>query len=302
MSDLRLGAVEDFPFMEPPDGRLIRDGYRLLEELGALDGKRKPTPLGRQLARFPLDPTLARMVVGGADKKALREVLVIVAALAVQDPRERPRDKQQQADQAHQPFEDKDSDFLWFLNLWHWAEEQREALSRNQFEKALKKTFLAPSRMREWRDTHRQLLLLARDQGWTLNQEPAEYESIHRALLTGLLGNVMQRGEEGDGNFKPITVRARATSCRARRTTRARSHSTSRCCCCASLRKTLLRPTAQPDSSSTPADAIAASSAAQSRRAPGAGERSPTSSGGGVGRHSTPSPRACFSAVVGGGT
>ena len=208
MSDLRLGAVEDFPFMEPPDGRLIRDGYRLLEELGALDGKRKPTPLGRQLARFPLDPTLARMVVGGADKKALREVLVIVAALAVQDPRERPRDKQQQADQAHQPFEDKDSDFLWFLNLWHWAEEQREALSRNQFEKALKKTFLAPSRMREWRDTHRQLLLLARDQGWTLNREPAEYESIHRALLTGLLGNVMQRGEEGEWlstrNRKPL--------------------------------------------------------------------------------------------------
>ncbi|WP_262730186.1 ATP-dependent RNA helicase HrpA [Alloalcanivorax marinus] len=208
MADLRLGAVEDFPFMEPPDGRFIRDGYRLLEELGALDKGRRPTALGRQLARFPLDPTLARMVVGGADKKALREVLVIVAALAVQDPRERPRDKQQQADQAHQPFEDKDSDFLWFLNLWHWAEEQREALSRAQFEKTLKKTFLAPSRMREWRDTHRQLLLLAREQGWTLNAEPAEYEAVHRALLTGLLGNVMQRGEEGEWlstrNRKPL--------------------------------------------------------------------------------------------------
>tara|TARA_A100001391_G_scaffold147541_2_gene104974 strand:- start:518 stop:4369 length:3852 start_codon:yes stop_codon:yes gene_type:complete len=208
MADLRLGSVEDFPFMEPPDGRFIRDGYRLLEELGALDKGRKPTPLGRQLARFPLDPTLARMVVGGADKKALAEVLVIVAALAVQDPRERPRDKQQQADQAHQPFEDKDSDFLWFLNLWRWAEEQREELTRNQFEKTLKKNFLAPSRMREWRDTHRQLLLLAREQGWALNAEPADYQSVHRALLTGLLGNVMQRSEEGEWlstrNRKPL--------------------------------------------------------------------------------------------------
>ena len=226
MADLRLGAVEDFPFMEPPDGRLIRDGYRLLEELGALDGKRKLTPLGRQLARFPLDPTLSRMVVAGADKKAPREVLVIVAALAVQDPRERPRDKQQQADQAHQPFEDKDSDFLWFLNLWQWAEAQRDALSRGQFEKVLKKNFLAPSRMREWRDTHRQLLLLAREQGWAMNSEPVQYETIHRALLTGLLGNVMQRGEEGEWlstrNRKPLIWPGSTLSKRAQKKNGAR--------------------------------------------------------------------------------
>jgi ATP-dependent helicase HrpA len=198
MADLRLGNVEDFPFMEPPDGRFIRDGYRLLDELGALDGQRRLTALGRQLARFPLDPTLARMVVAGAERKALREVLVIVAGLAVQDARERPRDKQQQADQAHQPFTDKHSDFLWFWNLWQWAEAQREALTRNQYEKTLKKNFLAPSRMREWRDTHRQLLLLAREAGWCLNDSAAEYESIHRALLSGLLGNVMARSDEGE--------------------------------------------------------------------------------------------------------
>ncbi|WP_133493183.1 ATP-dependent RNA helicase HrpA [Alcanivorax sp. 24] len=208
MADLGLGRVEDFPFMEPPDGRFIRDGYRLLEELGALDGERRPTALGKQLARFPLDPTLARMLVAAAEKKALREVLPIVAALAVQDPRERPREKQQQADQAHQPFQDKESDFLWFWNLWQWAEQQREELSRGQFEKLLKKTFLAPSRMREWRDTHRQLLLLAKQEGWVLNDSPAEHEAIHRSLLSGLLGNVMMRGEEGEWlstrNRKPL--------------------------------------------------------------------------------------------------
>jgi len=208
MAGLGLGTVEDFPFIEPPDGRLIRDGYRLLEELGALDKQRRITPLGQQLARFPLDPTLARMVVGGAEKQVLSEMLVIVSALAVQDPRERPRDKQQQADQAHQPFENKESDFLWFWNLWQWAEQQRGELGRNPYEKQLKKHFLAPSRMREWRDTHRQLLLLSREEGWTLNQEPADYEHLHRALLTGLLGNVMTRNEDGEWlstrNRKPL--------------------------------------------------------------------------------------------------
>ncbi len=208
MADLRLGAVEDFPFMEPPDGRFVRDGYRLLEELGAIDRQRRPTALGRQLARFPLDPTLARMLVAAAEQQALREVLIIVAALAVQDPRERPRDKQQQADQAHQPFVSKDSDFLWFLNLWQWAETQRGELTRRAYEKLLKKTFLAPSRMREWRDTHRQLLLLARNEGWQLNSEPASYQAIHCALLSGLLGNVMHRTEEGEWrstrNRKPL--------------------------------------------------------------------------------------------------
>ncbi|WP_111656854.1 ATP-dependent RNA helicase HrpA [Isoalcanivorax indicus] len=197
MADLRLGELEDFPFIDPPDGRLVRDGYRLLEELGAIKG-RTLTETGRQLARFPLDPRLARMLLRAVSLDALEEALIIVSALAVQDPRERPHDQQQQADQAHQSFLDKQSDFVFFLNLWRWAEAQRETLSRNQYEKLLKKTFLSPTRMREWRDTHRQLLLLCREMSWQRNTAPATYEALHRALLAGLLGNVIRRTDEGD--------------------------------------------------------------------------------------------------------
>lgn len=216
MADLKLGRVEDFPFIEPPDGRLIRDGYRLLDELGALTEKQTLTALGRQLARFPLDPTLGRILVAASQQKVLREALIIVSALAAQDPRERPHDKQQQADQAHQPFTDKDSDFLFFVKLWQWADSQREALSRNQYEKLLKKTFLSPTRMREWRDTHRQLLLLCKEQGWALNVPTMNeqglvegaYGPLHQALLPGLLANVMQRTDEGEWlstrNRKPL--------------------------------------------------------------------------------------------------
>ncbi|MCG8438577.1 MAG: ATP-dependent RNA helicase HrpA, partial [Pseudomonadales bacterium] len=216
MADLRLGKVEDFPFIEPPDGRLIRDGYRMLDELGALTPQQSLTPLGRQLARFPLDPTLGRMLVAAADRKVLREALIVVSALGAQDPRERPHDKQQQADQAHQPFTDKQSDFLFYVKLWHWAEQQREALSRNQYEKLLKKHFLSPTRMREWRDTHRQLLLLCKEQGWELNKatdndsgvDDGIYGPLHQALLSGLVSNVMQRTEEGEWlstrNRKPL--------------------------------------------------------------------------------------------------
>ncbi|WP_202560316.1 ATP-dependent RNA helicase HrpA [Alcanivorax sp. DP30] len=216
MSDLRLGRVEEFPFIEPPDGRLIRDGYRLLDELGALTQTQTLTQLGRQLARFPLDPTLGRMLVAAAEGNVLHETLIVVSALAAQDPRERPHDKQQQADQAHQPFTDKQSDFLFFVKLWHWAEQQREALSRNQYEKLLKKTFLSPTRMREWRDTHRQLLLLSKEQGWSINKpasreddvEAGQYTVLHQCLLTGLVTNVMQRTEEGEWlstrNRKPL--------------------------------------------------------------------------------------------------
>lgn len=239
MANLRLGSVEDFPFIEPPDGRLIRDGYRLLNELGALTPSQKLTPLGQQLARFPLDPTLGRMLVAAAEKKVLPDALIVVSALGSQDPRERPHDKQQQADQAHQPFTDKQSDFLFYVKLWHWAEQQRAELSRNQYEKRLKKTFLSPTRMREWRDTHRQLLLLCKEQGWSVNTqaaaapvEPAQgkqkqntqttkekkasseaaqnpaFVALHQALLTGLITNVMQRNEEGEWlstrNRKPL--------------------------------------------------------------------------------------------------
>ncbi|MDF1629470.1 MAG: ATP-dependent RNA helicase HrpA [Alcanivoracaceae bacterium] len=201
MAELRLGNIANFPFIDPPEGSLIRDGYRLLEELGAMH-KDQLTATGRQLARLPLDPRLGRMLIAAAEQHSLREVLIIVAAMAVQDPRDRPPEARQQADQAHQPFTDKESDFLFFLKLWPWAEEQREALSRNQYEKLLRKNFLAPMRMQEWRDTHHQLLLQCRELNLNLNPNlnntPATFEQIHRALLTGLLGNVLKRTEEGD--------------------------------------------------------------------------------------------------------
>src|SRR5699024_5512659 len=197
MAELRLGDIQSFPFIDPPDGRLVRDGYRLLEELGAIKG-RHLTATGKQLARFPLDPRLGRMLLRAAELGCLQEVLVIVAALAVQDPRERPVEFQQQADQAHQPWQDKESDFLLFLNLWRWADQERKNLSRNQYEKLLRKRFLAPNRMREWRDTHRQLKLLCRELNLADNQSEGTYEAIHRALLSGLLGQVIRRTDDGE--------------------------------------------------------------------------------------------------------
>lgn len=197
MEDLRLGRIDSFPFIDPPEGRFIRDGYRLLEELGAIE-KQKLTPIGKRLARFPLDPRLGRMLLRAGELRSLASVLVIVSALAVQDPRERPVEFQQQADQAHQPWEDKTSDFLFYTNLWQWAEEQRQQLSRNQFEKLLRKRFLSPVRMREWRDTHRQLKLLCRELKLPFDEGEPTYEAIHRALLSGLLGQVMHRTDEGE--------------------------------------------------------------------------------------------------------
>lgn len=195
MADLRLGDPEQFPFLDAPEGTLVRDGYRLLEELRAVDGKRL-TPLGKQLARLPVDPRLAAMLLAAPAQHALQEVLIIVAALAVQDVRERPAEARQQADQAHQPFVDKESDFLFFVKLWAWLEQERENLSRSQFEKKLKKTFLSPLRVAEWRDTHRQLLLLCRELKLNINTTPATYEQIHRAILSGLLSQIMKRTEE----------------------------------------------------------------------------------------------------------
>ncbi len=197
MEDLRLGDIESFPFIDPPDGRLVRDGYRLLEELGAIE-QRQLTPMGKKLARFPLDPRLGRMLLRAGELACLQEVLVIVSALAVQDPRERPVEFQQQADQAHQPWKNKESDFLSFLNLWQWAEAERQTHSRNQYEKLLRKRFLAPNRMREWRDTHRQLKLLCQELKIPSSTSEATYEAIHRALLSGLLGQVIRRTDEGE--------------------------------------------------------------------------------------------------------
>ena len=195
---LGLGEVEDFPFINPPDPRLVRDGYKLLEELGAVTPAGVLTDTGRRMARLPVDPRLARMVLAASDQGCLEEVLVIASALAIQDPRERPADRQQQADQSHARFRHPRSDFMAWLNLWRYYEEQRQALSGNQLAKLCKREFLSYLRMREWRDVHTQLCIACRAQKLRPrpNLPPEEnYEGVHKALLSGLLGNIAQLQE-----------------------------------------------------------------------------------------------------------
>lgn len=196
MQVLGLGDVEAFPFLDAPDSRLVNDGFRLLEELDAVDDQRRLTRIGRQLARMPLDPRLARMVLAAGPLGALHEVLIIVSALSVQDPRERPHDRQQQADERHAQFRDPDSDFLFFVNLWRVLSAQKGTLTERQRRDFARKHFLSWMRLREWRETYRQLAQLCADLKLTVNQEPAPYEAIHRALLTGLLSQIAQKGEE----------------------------------------------------------------------------------------------------------
>ena len=198
MLTLGLGEVENFPFVDPPDARLVRDGYKLLEELGAVTPAGKLTSVGRRMARLPVDPRLARMVLAAADQRCLTEILVIASALAIQDPRERPAEKQQQADQMHVRFRHPRSDFMAWLNLWRYYEEQRQALSQNQLRKLCKREFLSFLRMREWRDIHAQLSIACRQQGMrarSLLPEEENYQGVHIALLSGLLGNIAQLNE-----------------------------------------------------------------------------------------------------------
>lgn len=198
MLELGLGDVERFPFIDPPDPKVVRDGYRLLEELGAVSARGKLTALGQRLARLPVDPRLGRMLLAAHEGGCLAEVLVIVSAMSIQDPRERPAEKQAQADQAHARFQHPRSDFLSWLALWRYYEEQRQALSQNQLRKLCQREYLAFMRMREWRDIHAQLVIACRQLGFRVPpQLPEEeaYEAIHQALLTGLLGNVAQRDE-----------------------------------------------------------------------------------------------------------
>jgi len=198
MLQLGLGDVKDFPFIDPPDSRLVRDGYRLLEELTAVSRKGRLTGLGRQMARLPVDPRFSRMLLASARAGCLREVLVITSALSTQDPRERPADRQQAADQAHRRFWDERSDFLALVNLWDYYEDQRQALSQNQLRKLCKREFLSFLRMREWRDVHRQLTIACREAGLRQNSEAADYASLHRALMAGLLDNLAQWQEGRD--------------------------------------------------------------------------------------------------------
>jgi ATP-dependent helicase HrpA len=198
MLQLRLGDVSRFPFINPPDPRMVRDGYKLLEELGAVTTGGKLTALGKRMARLPIDPRLARMILAGQSQDCLEEVLVIASALAIADPRERPADKQQQADQLHARFKHPRSDFLAWLNLWRYFEEQRQALSQNQLRKLCKKEFLSYLRLREWREVHAQLTIACRQQGIRPRaslREEENYQAVHVALLSGLLSNIAQQHE-----------------------------------------------------------------------------------------------------------
>ena len=199
MKSLRLGAVEDFPFLERPSGRAIADGYQLLQELGAVDDANELTPLGQELARLPLDPRVGRMILEARKREALDEVLIIASALSVQDVRDRPMDAQQQADQAHAKFDDEKSEFSGYLKLWKWIGAARgdkaevsgaHKLSNRQFEQLLRQNFVSVRRLREWKDIYSQLLTVVAEHQWRINTTPASYEQLHLSMLAGLLGNV----------------------------------------------------------------------------------------------------------------
>ncbi|WP_367597959.1 ATP-dependent RNA helicase HrpA [Pseudomonas fulva] len=198
MLHLRLGAIDAFPFIEPPDGKAISDGFNLLQELSAVNRENQLTPVGRQLARLPVDPRLGRMLLEGARLGSLQEVLIVTSALSVQDPRERPPERQQAADQAHAQWKDVDSDFAALVNLWRGFEEQRQALTANPLRNWCRKQFLNYLRLREWRDAHRQLALICRELQLTVNKEPCDYPKLHKAVLSGLLSQIGHKTEDGD--------------------------------------------------------------------------------------------------------
>ena len=222
MKSLHLGDVERFPFLEAPRPKAIADGYQLLNELGAVDDANELTPTGRELAKLPLDPRVGRMILEARERNALNEVLIIASALSVQDVRDRPMEAQAAADQAHAKFDDDRSEFSGYLNLWKWLENSRggkphvpasvkhaqaaqqahskpivsatghteHKLSNRQYEALLRQNFINVRRVREWRDTHTQLLTVVTEHKWRLNTLPASYEQLHLSMLAGLLGNV----------------------------------------------------------------------------------------------------------------
>ncbi|MDZ5635759.1 ATP-dependent RNA helicase HrpA [Janthinobacterium sp. GMG1] len=200
MKSLHLTDVETFPFIEPPLARAVADGYQLLQELGAVDEVNQLTPLGNKLAKLPLDPRVGRMILAALDNACLTEVLIVASALSVQDPRDRPMEHQQAADEAHKKFADEKSEFLSYLKIWRWFESAIEHKKTNrQLQDNCRTNFLSQMRLREWRDVHSQLLTIVKEQGWRLNEAPATYDNLHMALLTGLLGNIGFKGEDEPG-------------------------------------------------------------------------------------------------------
>jgi len=197
MKAYRLGEVETFPFLEPPTPQAIHGAYDLLQELGALDEKRQLTPLGGDIARLPVDPSIGRMVLQARHENAIQEVLVIAAGLSVQDPRERPLDRKDAAETAHRRFQHPTSDFLTLLNIWNAFHDTWESLkTQSQLRKFCKAHFLSFIRMREWVDIHTQLSEALQDlEDFRENRQPASYEAVHHSILTGLLGHVAERKE-----------------------------------------------------------------------------------------------------------
>jgi ATP-dependent helicase HrpA len=226
---LDLGLIDDFPFLDPPRAEAIRDGYKTLFEIGAVDESRQLTQLGRQIARLPADPRIGRMMIEASREQCLADVLIVAAALEVQDPRERPAERQQEADLAHAQWADPDSDFLGWLKLWDFVQELKAKTTRGQFRKACQQNFLSELRLREWQDVHRQLLDMVQQFGlkpgkrrWTaqsrdqrsrsgndrLDRDPRPmvaallenpaYAAIHRSLLAGLLSSIANRGETNE--------------------------------------------------------------------------------------------------------
>ncbi|MFI0790633.1 ATP-dependent RNA helicase HrpA [Streptomyces lydicus] len=219
MTAAGLGEIEKFPFIDPPDRRNIKDGVDLLSELGALDTKQKDprkrlTPMGRKLSQLPVDPRLARMVLEADRNGCVREVMVIAAALSIQDPRERPSDKQQQADQQHARFRDESSDFLAFLNLWRYIREQQKELSSSAFRRMCRSEFLNYLRIREWQDIYSQLRTVAKSMGIHLNEEDAAPDHVHTSLLSGLLSHIglknagLEGGKETGGKNEYLGARS----------------------------------------------------------------------------------------------
>ncbi|MET7742054.1 ATP-dependent RNA helicase HrpA [Streptomyces sp. NPDC005385] len=220
MTAAGLGDIEKFPFLDPPDHRNIRDGVQLLQELNALDpaekdARKRLTPTGRKLAQLPVDPRLARMVLEADKNGCAREVMVIAAALSIQDPRERPSEKQAQADQQHARFKDETSDFLAFLNLWRYLREQQKERGSSAFRRMCKQEYLNFLRIREWQDIYSQLRTVAKQMGIHLNEEDAPEQSVHVSLLAGLLSHVGMKnvketgGESGRGAGKNEYLGAR---------------------------------------------------------------------------------------------
>ncbi|GAA3440837.1 ATP-dependent RNA helicase HrpA [Planomonospora venezuelensis] len=209
MTSIGLGDIAAFPFVEPPDQRQVKDGFDLLRELGAFDEDKRITPLGRKLAGLPVDPRLARMVLEADHNGCVREVMVIAAALSIQDPRERPADKQQAADEMHRRFADSESDFVSYLNLWNHLQDRQKELSSSAFRRLCKAEFLNYLRVREWQDVYSQLRQMSKSLGVTLNSTPGDEQKIHVSLLSGLLSHVgvkdIDKKTAQDGPRRPMT-------------------------------------------------------------------------------------------------